>query len=143
MIMDNNMMSLNISKDMLTPVIEQQVKLLMTELLGGSELIIDKVINNAINAKVDENGKPSPYGSNTKPLYEWLLTNEIKKAVQELMAEEVKSRAGNIKKALKKYIQSQKGADELSSAMITAFSNVVGDYWNAKFEIKLEKPSNY
>ena len=136
------MMSLNIDKAMLTPVIEKQVKLLMTELLGGPELIIDKVIKNALNATVDEHGKPCSYGS-CKPFYEWLLTEEIKKAVMEVMAEEVKSRAGNIKKSLKKYIQSQKGADELSSAMITAFSNVVGNYWDARFEIKLEKPSNY
>lgn len=140
--MGNEMMSLNIDKSMLTPVIEQQVKLLMTELLGGPELIIDKVIKNALNAKVDSDGKFSPY-SGSKPFYEWLLTEEIKKAVQEVMAEEVKSRAGNIKKSLKKYIQSQKGAEELSSAMITAFSNVVGNYWNAQIEIKLEKPREY
>lgn len=139
--MANEMMSLSIDKAMLTPVIEQQVKLLMTELLGGPELIIDKVIKNALNAKVDENGKPNSYGG--KPFYEWLLTEEIKKAVMEVMAEEVKSRAGNIKKSLKKYIQSQKGAEELSSAMIGAFSNVVGNYWNARFNITLEKPSNY
>lgn len=135
-------MSLNIDKSMLTPVIEQQVKLLMTELLGGSEAIIDKVVKNALNAKVDSDGKFSPY-SGSKPFYEWLLTEELKKAVQELMAEEIKSRAGNIKKALKKYIQSQKGAEKLSSAMITAFSNTCGNHWRAKFDIKLERPDNY
>lgn len=139
--MANEMMSLSIDKAMLTPVIEQQVKLMMTELLGGQELIVDKVIKNAINARVDENGKPTSYGG--RPFYEYLLTEEIKKAVMEAMAEEVKSRAGNIKKLLKKYIQSQKGSEELSSAMITAFSNVVGNYWNARLEIKLEKPREY
>ena len=139
--MANEMMSLNIDKSMLTPVIEKQVKLLMTEILGGQDAIIDRVITTVLNNKVDKEGKNDNYHG--KPFFEWLLTEEIKKAVQELLAEEVKSRAGNINKALKKYIQSQKGAEELSSAMITAFSDVVGNHWNTRFEIKLEKPSNY
>ena len=75
MIMANEMMSLNIDKSMLTPVIEQQVKLLMTEILGGRELIVDKVITNILKTKVDENGKPSSYSS-AKTFIEWMLLGE-------------------------------------------------------------------
>ena len=135
------MMSLNIDKAMLTPVIEQQVKLLMTEILGGKEQIIDKVISTTLQCSVDDKGKPISYGG--QPFIKYLLTEEIKKAVMEVMAEEVKSRAGTIKKALKKYIQSQKGSDELSNAMISAFSNVVSNYWRSHIEIRLEKPESY
>ena len=140
--MANEMMSLSIDKAMLTPVIEQQVKLLMTEILGGPDVIIDKVIKNVLNTKVDHTGKPSSY-SDAKPFFEHLLTEEIRKAVVELMQEEVKSRAGTIKKALKKYIQSQKGAEDLSSAMIHAFGDACGNYWRTDFEIKLTMPERY
>ena len=101
---DNNMMSLNIDKSMLTPVIEQQVKLLMTEVMGGSDRIINSVIEQVLKSRVDDNGKPSTYSS-SKPFFEWLLIDEIKKVVQELLREEMAKKASAIKAAMKKYLQ--------------------------------------
>ena len=140
--MDNNMMSLNIDKSMLTPIIEQQVKLLMTEVLGGKDEIVSKVINSVLKTKVDERGNPSTYSS-AKPFYEWLLIDEIKKAVQELLKEEIQSRVGSIKKILKKHLQSEKGSNELANAMLTAFSSTIssGYGWKSQIEIKLEHES--
>ena len=140
---NNNMMSLNIDKSMLTPIIEQQVKLLMTEVLGGKDEIVSKVINSVLKTKVDERGNPSTYSS-AKPLYEWMLIDEIKKAVKELIKEEIQSRAGSIKKILKKHLQSEKGSNELANAMLNAFSNTVssGYNWKSQIEIKLENKSS-
>lgn len=70
--MENNMMSLSISKEMLTPVIEQQVKAMMATILGGQEQIVDKVIKNMLETKVDRAGRPTSC-SDGKTYFEWLL----------------------------------------------------------------------
>ena len=69
--MDNNMMNLSINKDMLTPVIEEQVKNMMATILGGKDQIVDKVIKQILNTKVDSSGKPCCY-SDSKTYFEWL-----------------------------------------------------------------------
>ena len=124
--MENNMMSLSISKEMLTPVIEQQVKAMMATILGGQEQIVDKVIKNILETKVDSDGRPTSYSSG-KTYFEWLLKDEITKAVKELIAEEMKSKVSNIKKAIKKQIQSETGAtviaDELSQVLLRPFKS--------------------
>ena len=137
---DNNMMSLSIDKAMLIPVIEQQVKLLMTEVMGGKDAIIDKVINGVLKTKVDDNGKPSTYSS-SKPFFEWLLIDEIKKVVVEILHEEIEDRHSTIKQLVRKHIQSDKGSQQIADALIGALADAVGDkyLWKSNVEIKFEK----
>lgn len=106
--MAGDMVTLNISEKMLNPVIEEQVKLMMAEMLGGKDEIVNKVITTILKTKVDENGKPSSYGS-SKTFIEWLLLDEVKKLVRELIEEELRSRTGEIKAAIKKKTADREG----------------------------------
>ena len=115
------MMSLSISKEMLTPVIEQQVKAMMATILGGQDQIVDKIINQVLTMTVDSDGHPSSYRSG-KTYFEWLLKDEITKAVKELIAEEMKSKVGFIKKAIRKQIQTEKGATVIADALLNVLS---------------------
>lgn len=140
---DNNMMSLSIDKSMLTPVIEQQVKLLMTEVMGGKDAIIDKIINGVLKTKVDEQGKPTTYSSG-KPFFEWLLIDEIKKVVVEILHEEIEDRHSTIKQLVRNHIQSDKGSQQIADALIGALASTVdSDYhWKSRVEVKFEKEVN-
>ena len=133
---DNNMMSLNIDKSMLTPIIEQQVKLLMTEVMGGKDAIVDKVISSVLATKVDEHGKPSTY-SNAKPLFEWLLIDEIKKCVVEILHEEIEDRKSTIKQLVRRHIQSDKGSQQIADALIGALANTVNSEYNWKSRVEI------
>lgn len=136
--MANEMMSLTIDKAMLTPVIEQQVKLLMTEILGGKDVIVEKVIKNMMSTKVDENGKPTSYG-NGKPFFEWLLIDEIKKCVKEILEEEIADRRPTIKTLVRKYIQSDKGSQEITDALIGGLVNNMTEFpWRTNIEVNFE-----
>ena len=136
--MENNMMSLSISKEMLTPVIEQQVKAMMATILGGQEQIVDKVIKNILETKVDSNGRPSSYSSG-KTYFEWLLKDEITKAVKELIVEEMKSKVSNIKKAIKKQIQSESGATVIADALLNGLNKTCESSWRSTFKIELQQ----
>ena len=136
--MENNMMSLSISKEMLTPVIEQQVKAMMATILGGQEQIVDKVIKNILETKVDSDGRPSSYSSG-KTYFEWLLKDEITKAVKELIVEEMKSKVSNIKKAIKKQIQSESGATVIADALLNGLNKTCESSWRSTFKIELQQ----
>ena len=138
--MAGNMMSLNIDKAMLTHVIEQQVKLLMTEVMGGQDAIVEKVIQSVLATKVDEKGRPSTY-SNAKPFFEWLLIDEIKKVVVEILHEEIEDRHSTIKQLIRRHIQSDKGSQQIADALIGALSSTVGSnyLWKSNIEITFNK----
>ena len=136
--MENNMMSLSISKEMLTPVIEQQVKAMMATILGGQEQIVDTIIKRILETKVDSNGRPNSY-SDGKTYFEWLLKDEITKAVKELIAEEMKSKVSNIKKAIKKQIQSESGATVIADALLNGLNKTCESSWRSTFRIELSQ----
>ena len=132
------MMSLSISKEMLTPVIEQQVKAMMTTILGGQEQIVDTIIKRILETKVGSDGRPTSY-SDGKTYFEWLLKDEITKAVKELIAEEMKSKVSNIKKAIKKQIQSESGATVIADALLNGLNKTCESSWRSTFRIELSQ----
>ena len=132
------MMSLSISKEMLTPVIEQQVKAMMTTILGGQEQIVDTIIKRILETKVGSDGRPTSY-SDGKTYFEWLLKDEITKVVKELIAEEMKSKVSNIKKAIKKQIQSESGATVIADALLNGLNKTCESSWRSTFRIELSQ----
>ena len=132
------MMSLSISKEMLTPVIEQQVKAMMATILGGQEQIVDTIIKRILETKVDRAGRPTSY-SDGKTYFEWLLKDEITKVVKELIAEEMKSKVSNIKKAIKKQNQADTGATVIADALLNGLNKTCESSWRSTFRIELSQ----
>lgn len=138
--MAGEMVSLNISEKMLSPVIEQQVKLMMTEMLGGKDEIVNKVITTILKTKVDDNGKPSSYSS-SKTFIEWLLLDEVTKLVRELIEEELRSRTGEIKAAIKKKLRSEKGGSIVADALLNGLNETFKYGWTSNIQVSFEPPS--
>ena len=134
------MVTLNISEKMLNPVIEEQVKLMMAEMLGGKDEIVNKVITTILKTKVDENGKPSSYCS-SKTFIEWLLLDEVKKLVRELIEEELRSRTGEIKAAIKKKLRSEKGGSIVADALLNGLNDTFKHGWTSNIQVSFEPPS--
>lgn len=141
--MANEMLNLSINKEMLTPVIEQQVKLLMCEILGGKDEIVSKLISQVLNQKVDENGRPSNYSSN-KTFFEYLFVDELKKLLIELVREEVRGKQSKIKTLMRNYLKSDKGASALSEALLNGWLGSMNTYdWRTRVEINVERKPTY
>lgn len=138
--MAGDMVSLNISEKMLSPVIEEQVKLMMAQMLGGKEEIVNKVITTILKTKVDDNGKPSSYSS-SKTFIEWLLLDEVTKLVRELIEEELRSRTGKIKAAIKKKLQSEKGGSIVADALLNGLNETFKYGWRSNIQVSFEPPS--
>lgn len=139
--MSNNMMSLSINKEMLTPVIEQQVKLMMAEILGGQDAIVDKTINNILKVQVDSNGRFVTY-STGQTYIDWLLRDELSKAVKELIKEEISNRSSQLRKQIKKAIQNEKGANVIADALLDGLNKTVQNSYRTNFKIELINKNN-
>ena len=131
-----NLVSLNISKEMLNPIIDGHVKAMMAEALGGKDAIIDKIISQVLNTRVGSDGKPSTY-SNNKTYFEWLLKDEITKSVKDLIQEEVRSKASSIKAAIKKQMKSEAGSSKIADALINGLSGTLENSWTSDFSIEI------
>lgn len=141
--MASDMLNLSINKEMLTPVIEQQVKLLMCEILGGKDEIVSKLISQVLNQKVDENGRPSNYSGN-KTFFEYLFVDELKKLLIELVREEVRGKQSKIKTLMRNYLKSDKGASALSEALLNGWLGTMNGYdWTTRVEINVERATRY
>ena len=134
------MVTLNISEKMLSPVIEEQVKLMMAQMLGGKEEIVNKVITTILKTKVDENGKPSSY-SYSKTFIEWLLLDEVTKLVRELIEEELRSRSGEIKNAIKKKLRSEQGGSIVADALLNGLNDTFKHGWTSNIQVSFEPQS--
>lgn len=134
-------MSLSINKEMLTPVIEQQVKLMMAEILGGQDAIVDKTIKNILKTQVDSEGRFVTY-STGRTYIDWLLRDELSKAVKELIKKEISSRNSQIRKQIKKAIQDEKGASVIADALLDGLNKTVQNSYRTNFKIELINNNN-
>lgn len=133
---NNNMMSLSINKEMLTPIIEQHVKTMMAEVLGGRDKIVDNVITSILRTKVDEQGRPCNY-SGAKTYFEWLLKDELTKAVKELIREEISNQTSVLKKQIKKAIREEKGASVIADVLLSGLGKTVENSYHASFKMEI------
>lgn len=132
-----NLVSLNVDKSILTTAVENQIKLLMAEVLGGKDKIIDKVILETLKTKVDKSGEPSAYGSIT--FLEYLFENQIRDTIKEVIKEEIKERSQYIKKAIKKALQQEENTNKLADALLESFGNTLEDPYYSTIKIDLQR----
>lgn len=132
------MMSLNIDKSMLTPVIEKQVKMMMTEIMGGQDYIIDKVIETTLRTKVNYEGKITSY-SDGKPLVEWLFTQQLQNAVRGVVQEVVDEKTEVIKRKVREALRRENNLDKIAQAVLDALAKDIKSSWNCDVKINIER----
>ncbi len=129
--------SLQISKEIVNPIVETKIKEAILAALGGSDLIVKKVIDEVLNRKVDASGKISTYSHDNK--YSWLdavVTDQIKKAVEEELKAIIKESSSRIKDELIKQLQTKKGSSKAAEALLSAMNGTFGNSWSSKFNIE-------
>lgn len=138
--MENNLINLGISPELVKPIVEQHIKAAITEAFGGSEKVIEKVINGILTQKVTANGSVSNYNSENK--FNWIdvvLTNTIREVAKEAIKEEVTKNTSVIKDAIIEQLRSKEGSDKVASAILDCINDTFKDSWRSNITISLEK----
>jgi hypothetical protein len=138
--MENDVVSLNVSKEVIAPIVNQHIKNAVIEAMGGKDELISKVVNNILTQKVDANGKVGNYSSDNK--YNWIdivLTKEIQEQVKNELQSLIKESASKIKKELINKLKTQAGASQVANALLAGLADTFKSNWSSKVAIEINQ----
>lgn len=137
---ENNLMSLNLSADMIKPIIEKTIQANVLSALNGWEGVVADMVNAVLTTKVDSSGKISNYSGDNR--YSWIEIN-LNKRIKELVEEEVKKQidesAEAIREAVRKQITSKAGSNAVAKAVVDGLIGSFEKSWNSRIEISFAK----
>jgi len=137
--MENSNVSLTISKEIVTPIVDAKIKEAILLAMGGGDALISKAVTEIFTRKVSEKGTVSSYSSDNK--FDWVdivVTNQIKEAVKSQMELVLAESQEKIKKEIIKQLSSKKGIEQFASALLDASTTKIGErfYSNITVEFK-------
>lgn len=127
--MENNNVSLTISKEIVTPIVKAKIEEAILAAMGGQENLIAVAVNQVLNQKVTAEGGISSYSSDNK--FTWLeanVTKVIRESVKESMIELMSTRKEDIKKEMMKQLSSKKGLEGFVTSILLAQSKLTESY---------------
>ena len=140
--MADNMINLGISPDLVKPIVEKQIKAAVTEMFGGADEIINKIVTSMIHQKVDNDGKVNSNSYYNK--YDWfemVFSKQIKEAVENELKEQMKSMSAAIRKSLIKKLRSEQGANLVADALIRGLEGTFEHSWQSRIDVKIIAPT--
>lgn len=133
---ENNLMSLNLSADMIKPIIEKTIQANVLSALNGWEGVVTDMVNTVLTTKVDENGKISSYSSENR--YTWIevnLNRRIKELVEGEVKKQIEESAEAIREAVRKQITSKAGSNAVAKAVVDGLIGSFEKSWNSTINI--------
>jgi uncharacterized protein YajQ (UPF0234 family) len=127
-------MTLSVDDNLVRPVIEKEIQAAIVRELGKSDQMIAEVVRKVMEMKVDREGKPSTYGSDT-PYLEWAFKSAIHDATKKAISKWIEENSPAIEAELQKQFVKQKG--EFSKAIVGQLLGAVSNKWQFSVNVKL------
>lgn len=128
--------TVNIPKDVIDPIVRQQVCAGIVAALGDPSVLISAVVDRAIKQKVDSEGKINEYGSyNTHDMVEVLAKKAINSVVQQAIRDWVDDHKPAIKEQVEKVLMKQKGA--FAKSLVEGMVDAAKQQWSFKCDITI------
>lgn len=139
--MSENLINLGISPDVVEPILRKQIQAAVVANIGDPTEIINKVVEDALQAKVNENGKISRYHSdNTYDYLDLVVRNSIKKAANEAVEEWLAENTELLKKAVIRELNKPDRQNSIAKAFANAAEDAFKCSWcfDCRFDFKAE-----
>lgn len=134
--------NIEISKDLIKPIIENKIRLAIIEAFGNTQGVMDSFVNNIINDRVAENGMKSNYSSENK--YSWIdivVRKSIQEAVRVATVEFIQNNTAVIQKHVEKILKSEKGTNSFAAALLASVNENIK--YGFKMNIDFVKKENH
>jgi hypothetical protein len=134
---------LSINKDIVNPIVDAKIKEAVLAAMGGSEKIIEGVVNTIINHKVNAEGKVGSYSSDNK--YTWIdvvVKNQIQDRAREAIISAISEHSEQIKDAIVNHLKTKKGAEATAKALLHCMSGTFSKHWHSNIKIELSPYNN-
>lgn len=141
--MENNIVSLKISEDMINGIVSKQIQQAIVKELGNAEEYMEALISVALHQKVSEHGVVSKYNSENKYDYlDLLLKKKIQEAAKEALQEYIKENTDKLKDALKKELEKTSTKNELVKTFVEGASKAFEYSWRFNCDVKFASNNN-
>jgi hypothetical protein len=137
---ENNLMSLNLSADMIKPIIEKTIQANVLSALNGWESVVTNMVNAILTTKVDSSGNISTYSSDNK--YTWIevnLNRRIKELVEDEVKKQIEKSADAIRDTVRKQITSKAGSNAIAKAVVDGLIGTFEKSWTSRIDISFSK----
>lgn len=137
---ENNLMSLNLSADMIKPIIEKTIQANVLSALNGWEGVVTDMVNTVLTTKVDSSGNISTYSCENK--YTWLevnLNRRIKELVEDEVKKQIEKSADAIRDTVRKQITSKAGSNAIAKAVVDGLIGTFEKSWTSSIDISFSK----
>lgn len=137
--MDSNMAdsaTLALPMDLIRPAIEAKVNEAVISALGGSKRLIEELVVQIMNRKVDENGKLSDYSSyNKHPWLSVVVRKIVEEAIQKSVTEYVATKTDEIRAAID--AEMRKSKSPLVQSLITSMADGMAKAVSERYRVSV------
>ena len=138
--MENSMVNLNISEDIVRPIIEKQVQAAVLENIGDPEETIGKLVSLALKQKVCSEGYVSKYSSDNRFDYIEMMTGAaIRDAAKEALAGWLEENKRLVKEMVVKELNKPERRKSVVGAFADAVEKAFECSWRFNCDIKFNK----
>ena len=136
-----NMMSLNISDDVIKAAIQEEVHAGIVKALGDPSVIVRDAVKVMTNRYVDKDGKFCEKGSwNAQPYFDWLAKDIIKTTVKEEIEKYVNENREEFAEEIRKQLKSADFRKSITASFLQAVVKSTESDWKMPISISFEPP---
>ena len=117
-------------------ILKAAIQTKVVEAFNQTPEMIDKLVEAAISKEVNEHGgKPASYGDKRMPYMEWLVGEEIRKAIAESVREYVNQNSDLIRERVAKSISNA----EFGNSLAETLTKILSDEWRWSVDLKVSQ----
>jgi len=131
----NEMAKIELSKDIIEPIVRAQLQASITSALGRSDQLVAGVVQTMMNLKVDDNGNKtnSSYGS---PLITWMAEQAIKEAARDAIKEWFAGHRDELKKQIQ--LAMGKQAKTIAEKFVAHMADTAMSPYRTSIDVKFQ-----
>lgn len=135
-----NMMSLNISDEVIKAAVREEVNAGIVKALGNPEIVVRDAIHEMTDKYVDGNGEFVKKDSwRAMPYFDWLAQNTIKKTVKEEIEKYINENREEFAKEIRKQLQSTNFKESIAASFLKSLSDIVESSWKMPINVSFEQ----
>jgi len=138
--MTEEMASLKINNDIITPIIEKQIQAAIVANLGNHEELISKMVSLALHSKVNSKGGIDQYSSyNTYDFLDVLTSNTIQEAARTALTEWLNKNSKKIRDALLTELAKPTRQKSMAKAFADAVESSITSKWHMNCTVNFKE----
>ena len=130
--------NVSIGKDLIEPIIKAKVQAAIVQAVSGEQDLVTRFISQALEIKVDENGKVNYNDYNNKyTLLEYMCIDTLRDCAKQAIRSWMEDNKKEIQKALTAQLKTTKTTTTFAKAILGGLTNSIQSDWRMDVKVEL------